>query len=66
MNTAALARLAQSAKSWAAAYVALKEELLKQGVQEEEAIETARDVTKLVSLYEQDSGESCPLCGRGE
>jgi hypothetical protein len=66
VNTAALAALGRNALTWAKAYVALKEALIKEGVPPEEAAETAKDVTNLASLYERESGEPCPLCGRGE
>lgn len=66
MNTEALAALGKHAKVWAQTYVALKGALLKEGVPADEAIETARDVTNLAALYDVESGERCPLCGRGE
>jgi len=65
VNEAQLAALGQNALAWAKTYVAVKDALLKEGVQLDEAVEVARDVTNLAGLFERESGEPCPLCGRG-
>lgn len=64
LNEKQLAAIGRGALVWARAYVALKEQLLKQGVAEEEAIRVARDTTNLAGLWQDESGEKCPLCGR--
>jgi hypothetical protein len=64
LNAKQLAALGQAALAWAKAYVALKDALVKQGVQEDEAILVARDAANLAGMWQQESGEACPLCGR--
>jgi pseudouridine-5'-phosphate glycosidase len=64
VNEAQLAALGQNALAWSRCYVALKNALVKEGVPLDEAVEVARDVTNLAGLFERESGDPCPLCGR--
>lgn len=64
MNAEQLAALGRSALAWSKAYVTLKEALVAQGVQPEEAERVAKDTANLAGLYNTESGEECPLCGR--
>lgn len=66
MNAQALAKLGQNAAAWSKCFVALKEALVREGVEPEEASQVARDATNLAALYHEGSDEACPLCGRGE
>jgi hypothetical protein len=65
VNTDNLRALGQNAHAWAKTYVTLKECLLREGVQEDEAREEARHAATMAALMVED-GEACPLCGRGE
>jgi hypothetical protein len=65
MNARQLAALGQNALAWSKAYVALKEALVKEGVTPDEAERVARDSVNIAGLWREDSGEPCPLCGRG-
>jgi hypothetical protein len=64
VNAAQLAALGQGALAWARAYTALKDALVKEGVPPEEAVRVARDTANLAGMWQQESGEPCPLCGR--
>jgi hypothetical protein len=64
MNAEQLAALGQNALAWAKAFTALKAALVAEGVQPDEAVRVARDTTSIAGMYEADSGEPCPLCGK--
>ena len=65
MNPEQLAALGKAALAQARYFVAYKEALVAQGVTDEEATRVARDSAMAAAFYKPDSGERCPLCGRG-
>lgn len=58
-----LADLGQNALAFARAYTSLKEALVREGVEENEARTEARNAATIAALSGQDTGEKCPLCG---
>lgn len=66
MNTEQLTALGKNAREWARCYVALVEALMTEGVTEEVAREEARNAANMAALWDEATGEACPLCGRGE
>lgn len=55
MNVEELLELARNAKAFSEAYVRVKEELLRAGVKESEAIVTARTAAMMAVLRTEDS-----------
>lgn len=66
MNSKALAQLGQNALAWAKAYTSLKEALIREGVERDEAERQAGLAANMAAQWNQESGEPCPLCGRSE
>jgi len=60
MKAEDLAKLGQNAKAFAKAYVQLKEELIRQGVEAEEAKETAR-AAALMAIIQPENKEPWEL-----
>jgi len=68
VNIEALVALGQRAHAWAKAYIAVKEALQVEGVTLEEARDEARAAANFAAHWpdaDDDDGEPCPLCGRG-
>lgn len=64
MTAKDLAALGRHAHAWARTYTAIKDALLKEGVTEKEAREEAHNAANMAAMWEPDSGEACPLCGK--
>lgn len=65
-NANALIRLAANAREFGKAFAELREALMREGVRDDIATQEARNAATQAALYDAESGEPCPLCGRGE